>query len=133
MRKHAILKIAMCTVTAVLLAVSVSAYLDRVTGTVNGYATEGLIYDGLNGGYHASTYVNPSANYETVWAKVELVTSGNIRHWRNLAPAIQQILNDITTTKYVASVRGYHYVETENGGTWGSRDEYLTNYLTPGR
>ena len=74
MKKQAILKIAMCTVTAVLLAVSVSAYLDRTTGTVEGYATEGLIYEGLNNGYHASTYVNPSANYKTVWAKVELVT-----------------------------------------------------------
>ena len=118
MKKQAILKIAMCTVTAVLLAVSVSAYLDRTTGTVEGYATEGLIYEGLNNGYHASTYVNPSANYETVWAKVELVTTGE---------------HELTTTKFVASVRGYHFVETENGLPWGSRDEYLTNYLTPGR
>ena len=133
MKKHAILKIAMCTVTAVLLAVSVSAYLDRATGTVDGYATEGLIYEGSNNGYHASTYVNPSANYKTVWAKVELVTSGEHPTLEKPGTSYSVDTDELTTTKYVASVRGYHYVETENGGTWGSEDEYLTNYLTPGR
>ena len=133
MKKQAILKIAMCTVTAVLLAVSVSAYLDRTTGTVEGYATEGLIYEGLNNGYHASTYVNPSANYKTVWAKVELVTTGEHPTTCKTGSSNSVDTDELTTTKYVASVRGYHYVETENGLPWGSRDEYLTNYLTSGR
>ena len=70
---------------------------------------------------------------KSAYAKVELVTTGEHPTTCKTGSSNSVDTDELTTTKYVASVRGYHYVETENGLPWGSRDEYLTNYLTPGR
>ena len=129
-KKLSITRVAICAAVSALLAVSVSAALDRATGKVDGYSTEGLIYNGLSGGYCASTYVNANANYSEVWAKVELVVSGENPCKEKYGTSNSVDTDECTTTSYVASVRGYHYVETVSGDNWGSKNTSITNYLT---
>ena len=129
-KKHSFTRVAVCVAVSALLAVSVSAALDRVTGTVDGYFTEGLIYSGLDGGYCASTYVSPDADYSEVWAKVELVVSGEHPYKEKKGTRNSVDTDECTTTSYVASIRGYHYVETVGGDNWESKNTSKTGYLT---
>lgn len=129
-KKKTLTIVVICLLLTATLAVSISAYLDRATGYVGGYFTEGLIYNGLYGGYHASTYVNPNANRQTIWAKVELVTSGTHPTASRYGSSNSVDTAECTSSSYVASIRGYHYVKLTTGETWGDYYTCYTSYIT---
>ncbi len=115
-----------------MLAVSVFAYLDRANGTVSGYYCEGLLYNGLNGGYHANTYVNTSGNnVDTIWAKVQLVVNGGHPSQERYGSSNEVDTPECTSSSNIFSVRGYHYIELTNGNSWGSYATSSTLYLVP--
>lgn len=123
--------IVLCIVLAITLTVGVFAYLDKYTGEIGGKYCEGLLYQGLNDGYHASTYVSTSkSNIETIWAKVELVVSGSRPSLEKFGSSNEVDTDECTSSLFIASVRGYHYIELVTGDTWGSYSSCYTLYLT---
>ena len=131
MKKKKIIALFFVVLLTLTMGISVFAYVDRATGTVGGYFTEGLIYNGLNGGYCASSYVNTSSsNIYQIWAKVELVVSGTLVTKEKYGSSNSVDTDEATSTLYVASVRGYHYIELSTGEIWGSKTSCLTSYIT---
>lgn len=123
--------IVLCFVLAMALTVSVFAYLDKYTGEIGGNYCEGLLYEGSNNGYRACTYVSTSgSNVDTIWAKVELVVAGDRPSTEKYGSSNEVDTNECTSDLFIASVRGYHYIELVTGDTWGSYSSSYTLYLT---
>lgn len=122
----------LCIILTIVLAIAAVAYVDKNSGQVGGSYCDGMIYKGTSGGYRSSTYVSTAgSNVDTIWAKVELIVSGNHPTKQKYGSSNSVDTDECTSTSYIASVRGYHYIELITGDTWGSYSSAYTSYITP--